>query len=44
METGVVIALAVVLFIAIFAVIICAVSAVSSVSGIKQTNDEDSQA
>ncbi len=41
METGVVVALAAVLFIAIFAVIICVVSAASSVSGIKHTNDED---
>ena len=41
METGVVVALAAVLFIAIFAVIICIVSAASSVSGIKHTNDED---
>ncbi len=41
METGVVVALAAVLFIAIFAVIICVVSAASSVRGIKHTNDED---
>ncbi len=41
METGVVVAIAVVGFIAIFAVIICIVSAASSVSGIKHTNDED---
>ena len=33
-----------VIAVAVFAVIICAVSAVSSVSGIKHTNDEDSNA
>lgn len=44
MDTGVVIVLAAVLFIVIFAVIICIVAAVSSATGIKQTNDEDSQA
>ncbi len=44
MEPGVVIAIAAVLFIAVFAVIICIVAAASSVSGIKHTNDEDSNA
>ena len=44
METGVIVAVAATIFIAIFAVIICIVSAASSVSGIKHTNDEDSQA
>lgn len=44
MDTGVVIAVAAVMFIAIIAVIICIIAAVSSSTGIKQTNDEDSQA
>lgn len=44
MDTGVVIAVAAVLFIAIIAVIICIIAAVSSSTGIKHTNDEDSQA
>ncbi len=44
MDTGVVIAIAAVMFIAIVAVIICIIAAVSSATGIKQTNDEDSQA
>lgn len=44
METGVVVAVAAVLFIAVFAVIICIVSAAGTVSSIKHTNDEDSNA
>ena len=44
METGVVVAIAVTLFIAVFAVLICIFSAASTVSGIKHTNDEDSNA
>ena len=44
METGVIVAIAVVLAVAVFAVLICIFSAVSAVSGIKHTNDEDSEA
>jgi len=44
METGVVVAIAVVLFVAIFAVLICIFSSVSAVSGIKHTQDDDSEA
>ncbi len=44
METGVVVAISVVLAVAVLAVIICVVSAVGTVTGIKQTNDEDSNA
>ena len=42
METGV--AVCVTLFVAIFAVLICVFSSVSAVSGIKHTNDEDTNA
>ena len=45
MDTGVIIALAVVLFVAVFAVLICIFSsAAGTVSSIKQTTDEDSEA
>ena len=44
METGVIVAVCVVLFVAIFAVLICIFSSVSAVSGIKHTNDEDTNA
>ena len=43
METGVVVAIAVVLFVAVFAVLICIFGSVAgTVSAIKHTNDEDS--
>ncbi len=44
METGTIVAVSVVLSVAVFAVLICIISAVSSVSGIKHTNDEDTDA
>ena len=45
METGVIVAIAVVLFIAVFAVLVCVFGSVAgTVSSIKHTNDEDSQA
>ena len=44
METGAIVAVAVTLFLAIFAVLICIISSVSTVSGIKHTNDEDTDA
>ena len=44
METGAIVAVAVTLFVAIFAVLICIFSSVSTVSGIKHTNDEDTNA
>ncbi len=44
METGVVVAVCVTLFVAVFAVLICVFSSVSAVSGIKHTNDEDTDA
>ena len=44
METGAVVAVAVTLFIAVFAVLVCIFATVSSVSGNKHTNDEDSEA
>lgn len=44
METGVIIAVVVTLVVAMFAVLICIFSSVSTVSGIKHTNDEDSNA
>ncbi len=45
METGVVIAIAAVLFIAVIAVLVCIFSsAAGTVSSIKHTNDEDSNA
>ena len=44
MDTGVIVAISVVLTVAILAVIICVVSAVGTVSGIKHTNDEDTDA
>ena len=44
METGVVVAVCVTLFVAIFAVLICVFSSVSAVSGIKHANDEDTNA
>ena len=44
METGVVVAVCVTLFVAVFAVLICVFSSVSAVSGINHTNDEDTDA
>ena len=44
METGAIVAVCVVLAVAVFAVLICIFSAVSTVSGIKHTNDEDTNA
>ena len=44
METGTIVAISVVLFVAIIAVLICVISTVSAVTGNKQTNDEDSEA
>ena len=44
METGAIVAVSVALTVAVFAVLICIFSAVSTVSGIKHTNDEDSDA
>ncbi len=45
METGVVVAIAAVIFIAIFAVLVCIFGSVAgTVSAIKHTNDEDSNA
>ena len=44
METGTIVAISVVLAVAVFAVLICVFSAGSTVSGIKHTNDEDTDA
>lgn len=44
METGAIVAISVVLAVAVFVVLICVFSAVSTVSGIKHTNDEDTDA
>ena len=44
METGTIVAISVVLTVAVFAVLVCVFSVVSTVSGIKQTNDDDSEA
>jgi len=44
METGVIVAVVVTLAVAVFAVLICIFSSVSTVSGIKHTNDEDTNA
>ena len=44
METGTIVAISVVLFVFVFSVLICIISAVSAVSGIKHTNDEDTNA
>ena len=44
METGAIIAVVVTLCVAVFAVLICIFSSVSTVSGIKHTNDEDTDA
>ena len=45
METCVIVAIAAVLFIAVFAVLVCIFGSVAgTVSAIKQTNDEDSEA
>ena len=44
METVTILSICLFLFLAIIAVIICVVSAVSAVTGIKQTNDDDSEA
>lgn len=44
METGTIVAISVVLTVAVIAVLICIFSAVSTVSGIKHTNDEDTDA
>ena len=44
METGTIVAVVVTLAVAVFAVLICIFSTVSTVSGIKHTNDEDTNA
>ena len=44
METGVVVAVSVVLVVAVVAVLICIFATVGTVSGIKHTNDEDTDA
>lgn len=44
METGVIVAVSVVLAAAVIAVLVCIFSTVSTVSGIKHTNDEDTDA
>ena len=45
METGVIVAIAAVLFIAVFAVLVCVFGGVAgTVSAIKHTNDEDTNA
>jgi hypothetical protein len=44
METGAIIAVVVTLAVSVFAVLICIIASVSTVSGIKHTNDEDSEA
>ncbi len=45
METGAIVAVAVVLFVAVFAVLVCIFGSVAgTVSSIKHTNDEDTQA
>ena len=45
METGVVVAVSVVLFVAVFAVLVCIFGSVAgTVSAIKHTNDEDTDA
>ena len=44
METGVIVAIAVVRFVAVFAVLVCIFGSVAgTVSSIKHTNDEDTQ-
>ena len=44
MDTGVIVAISVVLVAALLAVLICIFATVSTVSGIKHTNDEDTNA
>lgn len=44
MDTGVVVAISVALVAAVLAVLICIFATVSTVSGIKHTNDEDTNA
>jgi len=44
METGVIVAVSVVLAAAVIAVLVCIFATVGTVSGIKHTNDEDSEA
>ena len=44
MDTGAIVAIVVTLCVAVFAVLICIFSTVSTVSGIKHTNDEDTNA
>ena len=44
METGVIVAVVAVLAIAVFAVLVCIFATAGTVSGIKQTGDEDSEA
>ena len=45
METGVIVAISVVLFIAVFTVLVCIFGSVAgTVSSIKHTNDEDTNA
>lgn len=43
MDTGAVVAVVLTLFVAVFAVLICIFSSVSAVSGIKHTQDDDSE-
>ena len=44
MDTGVIVAVSVVLAVAVIAVLVCSFATVSTVSGIKHTNDEDTDA
>ena len=44
METGAIVAVVTVLAVAVFAVLVCIFSPVGTVSGIKHTNDEDTDA
>lgn len=43
METGVIVAVSVVLAVAVIAVLICIFATVGTVSGIRHTNDEDAE-
>lgn len=44
MDTGVIVAVSVVLVAAVLAVLVCIFSVVGTISGVKHTNDEDSNA
>lgn len=44
MDTGVIVAISVVLVVAVLAVLVCIFSVAGTISGIKNTNDEDSNA